>query len=254
MIKEPSKNTFLKDLLGGVNSNPHSIQRGDSGQSELLFIFMTFCFLSLMILFSHKMILHFKMSQQRQRTYLCIKEGFEDHIEAKRWVQYTNYAITAAYASLAFVSPAATPVVHRIISVLKKVHIFILLKSFFDISMNRNCTWEQKLLMVSYTPMAINWKKLRLERFFLGHAKFKSKKKTFIFPSQSMNHSDFIIKGKVLYKDDLILSKTREFNFDILDSTNHAALKAHARSLIMDFKTFFKNPTHFLKDLLGIMI
>lgn len=248
MTIKKRNNTFLKDLLGGAND------RGDSGQAELLFIFMTFTFLSLMALFSYKMILHYKMNQQRQRAYLCIKESFETHNDAKDYLQFANYGITTAYAILAASGGSAAVHVSRAISALKKLHVFIIMKSFWDIYRNPNCTKEQSLILIAMTPASVSLRRMRVNRDLLGYVNFRNKKQNFIYPSQSIMHSDFIIKGKVHYTPKFILTKTKEYNLDILDPINHAALKAQARSLFFDFKSYFRNPSKIIEDFVGIMI
>jgi hypothetical protein len=240
MMKKRKKTTFLKDLLGGA--------KGSSGSTELLFVFLTFCLLSLMTFFSYRMILHYQMSQQRQKAYLCIKESFEKHIKTESYIEGINWAITAAYAASLYVSPVA---VERLVFALKKAQLIILFQSYYQIFANSNCTKEQGLILISYSSILLNWKVLSIKRNFLGLARFKQKKKAFFYPSQSIKHSDFIIKGEVHYQPKILLKNTKEYSLALLDPINRSALKAKANAALLDFKFIFQNPGVLFSQVLG---
>ncbi len=247
MTRKIKNHTFFKDLLGGAS---HS---NESGQSELLFILLTFCLLSLMVFFSKRMILHYKMNQQRQKTYLCIKESFEQHIQTKDYIQYINYSIGVAWAAMtAF--PQSSLAIERTIKGLRKVQYAILFSSFYSIYTNEKCSLEQKLILISHTPILLNWPKMKIKRKIGGFARFQSKKRVFIFPSKSLTQSDFFIKGEIHYRSQLKLTKTKEYELALLNPINQAALKSRAKSIINQFKNFFKNPADLIGTLLGMAI
>ena len=247
MIKKIRNHIFFKDLLGGAS---HS---NESGQSELLFILLTFCLLCLMVFFSKRMILHYKMNQQRQKTYLCIKEGFEQHIQTKDYIQYINYSIGVAWAAMA-TFPQFSVAIERTIKGMRKVQYAILFSSFYLIYSNEKCSLEQKLILISHTPVLLKWPTMKIKRRIGGFARFQSKKRAFIFPSKSLTQSDFFIKGEIHYGSRLKLMKTKEYELSLLNPINQVALKSRAKSIINQFRNFFKNPENLIKTLLGMAI
>lgn len=247
MTKKQSNTTFLKDLHGGDKA-----KRGESGQTELLFILLTFCLLSLSVLFGQRMILHYKMGQQRERAYLCLKQGFETHIDTKEKFQYTNYAISAALVVLAASMGSAAAEVKQSISALKKLQSLLLYKSFYQIYTNKNCSREQKLVLISHTPIAMNWKSLKIKRTLKTLASFKSKKRYFIYPSNTIRQSNFFIKGEVHFKPKIQLRDTHEYDLTVLSPINRAAIKASIHTTFLDFKNIFTHPKNLIFNLLDI--
>ncbi len=248
-IKQNSR-TFLKDLLGGANHG----RSGDSGQTELLFILLTFCLLSLMTLFSYRMILYYQKGQQRENAYLCLKENIETHISAKEKVQYANHGISAALATLVGTLGSTAAQVKQAVSALKKLQFYVVLKSFYDIYNNDHCSLEQKLILISLTPIRMTWAPLNIKRIAGTLARFKFKKKRFFFPSQSIKQSDFFIKGEVHYRSGLKLKRTKEYSLELLDPISRSEMKAIARSTFADFKSLFSSPKKIIEGLLELAL
>lgn len=249
MTKKQNNITFLKDLFGGAKE-----RRGNSGQTELLFILLTFCLLSIMVLFSQRMILYYQKGEQREKAYLCLKQSIETHISTKEKVEYVNYAISAALALLAASLGSSAAQVKQTISMLKKLQLFFVFKSFHSIYRNKNCTIEQRLILISLTPISMNWMPLNIKRAVGTLAKFKTKKKTFFFPSRSIKQSDFFIKGEAHYKTGLKLKNTKEYDLTLLDPMTMVKIKAMARSSFTHFKSLFSSPENLIEGLLELAL
>ncbi len=243
MIKKQNQILIFKDQIGGARN-----LCGEAGSTELLYIFLTFCLLTLMSLLSSRMILHYKKNEQRQKAYLCLKESFENHLKAKTYIEYSNYAIEAALASIVVSAGASTAHAKTTISTIKKAQLGMLLHSYYKIYKNENCTTEQKLILISLSPISFDWKTLTINRHLETIARLKIKSKTFLYPSKSLANSDFYIKGTVSYKKEMKLTDTREYNLELLDSINQQAIISYTKSTFIDLKAYFRNPKLILKS------
>jgi len=192
------------------------------------------------------------MGRQRERAYLCLKKGFETHIKTKKHIQYTNYAISAALIVLTASLGSTAAEVKQTISALKKLQALLLYKSFYQIYAYKNCTQEQKLILISHTPIAINWKSFAIKRTLKTLAKFRSRKSRFIYPSKSILHSNFFIKGEVHYRPTMVLKQTREYDLALLSPLNQSAIKASIKSTFRDFKNIFTNPQNIIFNLMDL--
>lgn len=238
--------TFSKDLTGGRSS--------ESGQSELLFLGLMFI-LFLLILFYNKRMIHFNQQMiQRQNAYLCLKHGFEAHIDLEEEIKLVNNAIKATLAAIVASAGTLTPKLKPVLNGLKKLQYVLVFKDIIGIYQKDICSMEQKILLIRHIPLQFSFTTFTIKRRVGGLAMFKKKKENFIFPSSSFGNSDFLIKGEVHFTPSLSLHQSQEYSLEVINMAKQGELKSYVKTLMnrLNPKNLIKHAWEQLTDLSGV--